>query len=83
MTNDDIEKLEAENAQRAIERALEILGEHFDSVQILATHLTVNGESVGAYWGKGNWHARMGMAHDFIGKDSARNFAWEMKQDDV
>lgn len=80
MTNEDIEKLEAENARQAIEKALEILGEHFDSVQILANHETVEGKTVAAFWGAGNWYARTGMAHEFLDQDSARNFAWEIKK---
>ncbi|MFZ4779101.1 MAG: hypothetical protein ACOYM3_27375 [Terrimicrobiaceae bacterium] len=82
MTNDDIEQREADNAQAAVLRALEILGEHFEAVQILASHMTVNGETVGAYQGRGNWHARRGMAQDFIEKDSAQTLAWEIKNED-
>lgn len=81
MTNDEIELLEAQNAQAAMNRALEILGEHFDAVQILASHMTVRGETVAAYNGRGNWHARRGMAQDFIEKDSAQTFAWEIKNE--
>lgn len=79
MTNEDIEKIEAENAREAVRKALEILGEHFDSVQILANHITVDGNTVAAFWGTGDWYSRTGMAHEFIDKDSARNFAWEMR----
>lgn len=80
MSNDDVERIEAENAHKAIEKALEILGEHFDSVQILANHTTVGGKTVAAFWGAGNWYARTGMAHEFLDQDSARNFAWEIKK---
>jgi hypothetical protein len=82
MKNEDIERIEAENARQAIEKALEILGEHFGAVQILASHETVTGETVAAFWGVGNWYARTGMAHEFIERDSAQNFAWEIKNND-
>ena len=79
MTNDDVESLEAINAQAAIRKALEILGEHYGAVQILASHETVSGDTVLASWGLGNWYARQGMAHQFLDTEIARNFAWEMK----
>lgn len=80
MTNEEIETMEAENAKAAILKALEILGEHYGAVQILASHETVNGETAFAAWGVGNWYARQGMAHQFLENEKAKNFAWEMNQ---
>ena len=82
MTGDDVELFEAKNAREAIKKALEILGEHFDAVQILASQETEKRETVLAAWGVGNWYARQGMAHEFIETQKARNFAWEMKGPD-
>lgn len=82
MKNEDVEHIEATAAKEAIDKALEILGEHFDAVQILASHETVDGNTVSAFWGVGNWYTRTGMAVEFLDKDSARNFAWEMKSED-
>lgn len=45
------------------------LGEHFDAVQILAS----NSDSEGTYGkmrGVGNFYARLGMAREFIDKDT-------------
>lgn len=61
-------------AQDILRKAVENLGEHFDSVQIMATwsedsitHLSNNG--------CGNWYARQGMAHEFINSDIAQDQA--------
>lgn len=82
MHNDDIELSEANAAKEAIDRALEILGEHFDSVQILASHVTVNKETVSAFFGVGDWYARTGMAAEFLSRNNAQNIAWEIKSED-
>lgn len=77
--NQTIELREAENAKAAIIKALEILGEHYGAVQILASHETVNSETVLSSWGYGNFFARKGMAQDFLDTSSAKDFAWQLK----
>lgn len=67
-----------EASAQAIDKALELMREHFDAVQILAT-FQENGSTDTGYVGFGNWYARQGMAHEFINKDiaqeNARQFA--------
>jgi hypothetical protein len=46
------------------------LGEHFDSLQIMAT--TTEAEGTRTWFrGTGNWFARQGLAHEFIGREQA------------
>lgn len=46
------------------------LGEHFDSFQIMAT--TTENEGTRSWFrGSGNWFARQGLAHEFIGREQA------------
>lgn len=53
------------------------LMEHFEVVQILTSLTSQNGtESVNL--GAGNWYARQGMAHEFIGRDRAHTSAHEI-----
>lgn len=65
-----------EAADAAIERALEMLSEHFDAVQILGSFYIPRGENdpdAGGtrhcYRGRGNWHTRTGMAQHFLTVD--------------
>lgn len=45
-------------------------GEHFDSFQIMAT--TTESEGTRSWFrGSGNWFARQGLAHEFIGREQA------------
>lgn len=57
-----------------IQKALDILGEHFDHVQILVTW---NEDALSKFWhrGSGSWYARQGMAHEFINSDIAQDAA--------
>ena len=55
-------------ATESVSKALLILGEHFDAVQILATVSDGDGTER-SFKGSGNWYARQGMAHDFINAD--------------
>ena len=57
------------------------LGEHFDSVQIMASYQL--DEAQGTYHikrGCGSWYARQGMAHEFINDEQAKNIAYEIAQ---
>ena len=56
------------------QKALDILGEHYDAVQIMVTW---NEESI-TKWsklGSGNWFARIGMAHEFIADSEQEDMA--------
>lgn len=55
------------------------LHEHFDAVQILVS-VSEEGMTKSFYTGAGNWHARVGMAHDFIDADVAVQNANELKK---
>lgn len=45
--------------------------EHFDAIQMFVTWQH-NGETYGVCVGDGNWHARVGMSHDFLDRVKAR-----------
>lgn len=60
--------------REAVEKALHLLGEHFEAVQILATR-TIEGSTHTMFRGTGNWHARMGLAVEFVNKDFAQENA--------
>lgn len=62
MTNDEKTEL--------IRKAAQDLGEHFDSVQILASSCDHEGTDIFKI-GIGNWYARQGMAHAFINEAKA------------
>ena len=53
------------------------LGEHFDTVQILATSHDERG-TFGLKAGVGNWYARQGQAREFIQQETARHHAVEI-----
>lgn len=53
------------------------LGEHFDTVQILAS-TTEGGVTSFSSAGIGNWYARQGMAHEFINSNNAYESATQI-----
>lgn len=62
----DIEKLQ---------RAVENLGEHFDTVQIFVTRYEPDSEgggTVNVNWGCGNWFARKGQIDNWVTKENER-----------
>lgn len=65
--------------ERKVDDALDLLREHFDAVQILATW-NETGLTKTCARGSGNWHARQGMAHDFINRDIAQENAREIAE---
>lgn len=72
------------NLNDLIDRHLEDLGEHFDTVQILCT--TYDSEGTAIYTrGIGNHYARIGSAHHFLEKnsheDSAERIAEKIKEE--
>lgn len=52
--------------------------EFFECIQVLASFVDDNGNTQSYYSGTGNWHARQGMASDFLKQDAAVTFANEM-----
>ena len=53
------------------------LGEHFEAVQILVS-FPIDMGTQPITFGRGNWFARIGMAHDFIRRDQANQIASEI-----
>ena len=62
-----------------MQRHVNALLEHFDSVQILVSNTIPEGTS-NVFMGGGNWFARQGMAHEFIRKDKAQTEAREISR---
>lgn len=66
-----------EEADALVLSAATKLGEHFSSVQILASwneECITNMTSMGC----GDWYARIGMAHEFINESQAQNVGKEI-----
>lgn len=68
----------SEELARKIDDAVNLLMEHFEAVQILATFPDTDGGTARLFRGRGNWYARMGMAHEFIDMDRAQNRGMEI-----
>jgi len=66
-------------AEKIIDDALKVLHEYFDAVQIL-TSWNEQAETRAVYRGTGNFHARIGMAYDFIKRDDAQTMATEISE---
>lgn len=54
-----------------------VLFEHCDAVQIMVSY-NEEGTTHLLNKGAGNWYARQGMAHEFIGTNQAQNIAHEI-----
>lgn len=67
----------SEQAKELLDGCANKIGEHFDAVQILATRM-VGEKTHSLYRGVGNWHARQGMAHEFIVSEVASEHAVEI-----
>jgi len=69
--------------EEILDKAALALGEHFDNVQIMVTWME-GGITKSCCRGVGNWHARQGIAHEFINMDiaqeNARQIASELKE---
>lgn len=61
-----------------VERAISLLMEHFDCVQVLCSRVTPDRETESYYQGAGNWHGRQGMAREFLSQDQAQTNAAEI-----
>lgn len=60
--------MDKEEAEPLLAKALAILAEHFDAVQILVTW-NEDGESKDMASGSGNWYARLGLARAMLLRD--------------
>lgn len=73
--------------QQLVQRALEIVSEHFDCVQLLASRQLDNFKGTErVFVGRGNWFGRKGMCHDFLEMDNqietAKEIASKLKDTD-
>lgn len=75
MSHEDTERLRLDSL---VYDAVEKLGEHFDAVQIMVCWQR-DGCTKSMYRGGGLWHARQGMAHEFINQDVAQENADKLK----
>jgi hypothetical protein len=74
MTKDELGKL--------VEDTAKALGEHFESVEILACNSDGEGSTC-IKRGAGNFYARLGMAREFLQEDEARVWEEAVKDDDA
>lgn len=73
-----MDKGEQEIKRAAVKRALEILGEHFDNVQVLVNTLDDDGCTFSIAEGRGNWYARVYQARLMSVQDDATAHFEEM-----
>jgi hypothetical protein len=66
-----------DQAFQVVKECLHKLGEYFSDVQILATKMDGN-QTDRCFLGVGNFYARLGMAHDFINNDNAKETAGQI-----
>lgn len=72
----------AEAIESAAERALTMLSEHADSVQILATWTFDDGEATGTMeMGRGNFHARVNAARMWVKGEDAQHERDALRED--
>lgn len=68
----------------ALQRALNLLGEYFDSVQIFVTRQEVEGKSCetsSRETGQGNWYARYGQVTEWMEMQHERGRAFIRRRD--
>ena len=63
---------ECEQDMARLRAAIEVLGEHFDAVQIFATRYDPPDGTVNVHDGTGNWFARFGQVSDWLTKNTER-----------
>ena len=66
---------ETDLLEQIVEKALGGLGEHFDACEILCSRSDPEKGTLCIKRGFGNWFARQGMAHEFIGLARAEEIA--------
>jgi len=64
-----------EQRQLILENHCSAMAEHFDAVQILVSGVDSEGNTYRQYYGSGNYFARTGMCHDFVGQEAATQIA--------
>ena len=64
-----------------IDLCAEQISEHTDCVQILCSW-TDGGNTKYVMKGRGNWYARVGMAHAFVNNDAASSIAAAMDEEE-
>lgn len=74
MVEEDTLTMKTEDAKKMLEEHTSVLGEQFDSVQILVTwHEDENSRCCKI--GCGNWYARIGSAQEFLNENKALLYA--------
>ena len=68
-----------EEAEEFITKAVDLLGDHFEAVQVMVSW-NEQGETRCLKRGGGNWYARQGMAHEFINEDAAQETAYQISK---
>ena len=67
-----------QEAEQILKGVVHLLGEHFEAAQVMVTWR--EGEDTSRLSkGVGNWYARIGLAHEFVNIDQARDLALEIK----
>lgn len=65
-----------------LQKHVEQLGEHFDSVQIFCTRHEPPDGTVNVSYGSGNWFARFGHVSDWLTKSSERTKEYVRREED-
>ena len=71
--------MDKQQATDMIERLAASIGEHFDAVQIMVSWVD-EGSTCAVSKGTGNFYARLGLAHEFILLDAAKEQAIEIAE---
>ena len=72
------------DVEEVVRKCAEILGEHFDAVQILCSRqLPGLAGTMMVAKGSGNWYARQGMAQRFVHRNCAEEFVDVMRSHDT
>jgi hypothetical protein len=58
--------IDPDEKMQLLDRAITMLSEHFDNIQILASSIDENGDTLSFQRGRGNWHARLGQMRAFL-----------------
>ena len=68
-----------EEAERIVKKAVDLLGDHFEVVQVMVSW-NEQRETRCLKRGGGNWYARQGMAYEFINEDAAQETAYQISK---
>lgn len=56
-----------------VQKFLASVGEFVDACQVHLAYLDPDGNTIAVHYGDGLWHARQGMAKEFLEREQARN----------